>query len=122
VSKISPSLSSLPQETLSALVKLGSDLAVARLRRQESLRSWAQRIGVSVPTLMKMERGDPGVSMGIYATALWMMGRSPALAQLAAPETDRSALEADVRVAVASRSVRAPRVRTRVASVLVKTS
>ena len=106
MSKVSPSLSNLPQEVVSALAKLGADLAVARLRRKESLRAWAQRIGVSVPTLMKMERGDPGVSAGIYATGLWMMGRTGALADLAAPETDRNALEADVRAAVASRSAR----------------
>lgn len=108
MSKISFSLSSLPQEATNALAKLGADLRVARLRRKESLRSWAQRIGVSVPTLIKMERGDPGVSAGIYATALWMMGRTPALAELAAPETDRNALEADVRTALSSRRTRAP--------------
>ena len=111
VSKASPSLVSLPQEAVNALAKLGADLAVARLRRHESLRSWAQRLGISVPTLMKMERGGPGVSMGIYATALWMMGRASALAELAVPETDRSALEADVRAAVSSRSARAPKMR-----------
>ncbi|MEO8297393.1 MAG: XRE family transcriptional regulator [Burkholderiales bacterium] len=112
MSKASPSLASLPQEAVSALARLGGDLAVARLRRHESLRSWAQRLGVSVPTLMKMERGDPTVSAGIYATALWMMGRTGALAQLAAPETDRSALEADVRAAVSSRTNRAPKARS----------
>ena len=120
MSKLSPSLSCLPQETLSALLQLGADLSVARLRRQESLRSWAQRLGVSVPTLMKMERGDPGVSMGIYATALWMMGRCAALAQLAAPQTDLSALEADVRAAVSSRSIRSPRARTRAVPAVAK--
>ncbi len=120
MSKLSPSLSCLPQETLSALVQLGADLSVARLRRQESLRSWAQRLGVSVPTLMKMERGDPGVSMGIYATALWMMGRCAALAQLAAPQTDLSALEADVRAAVSSHRIRSQRARTRAVPAVVK--
>jgi hypothetical protein len=120
VSKISVSLSSLPQEAVRALEKLGADLAVARLRRKESLRSWAQRIGVSVPTLMKMERGDPGVSAGIYATALWMMGRAGAVAELANPETDRGALEADVREAVSSRSTGAPKPRRRRPSRLVK--
>lgn len=110
VSKASPSLKNLPQEALGALAGLGADLAVARLRRKESLRSWALRLGVSVPTLMKLERGDPGVSAGIYATALWLMGRTGALAQLAAPETDRGALEADVRAALESR--RAPKRRT----------
>lgn len=82
------------------LRKLGADLAVARLRRKESLASWAGRIGTSVPTLMRMEAGEAGVSMGLYATALWLMGRSSALGELAAPEHDRGALELDVRAAV----------------------
>jgi hypothetical protein len=109
VSKASLSLQGLPQETVAALARLGADLGVARLRRRESLRSWAQRMGVSVPTLMKMERGDAGVSLGIYATALWLMGRTDALAALADPQTDRGALEADVRAAVKLRSARQAR-------------
>lgn len=112
MSKASPSLSSLPAEAGGALARLGADLALARLRRKESLRSWAQRLGVSVPTLMRLERGDPGVSAGIYATALWMMGRAGALGSLAAPETDRHALEADVRAALALRSTRGRRAGT----------
>jgi hypothetical protein len=93
-------LSQMPPATQAALQQLGADLAVARLRRKESLAVWAQRMGTSVPTLMRMEAGEPGVSMGIYATALWLMGRSGALAVLAAPEADRGALELDVRAAV----------------------
>jgi hypothetical protein len=93
-------LSQMPPATLSALQQLGADLAVARLRRKESLAVWALRMGTSVPTLMRMEAGEPGVSMGIYATALWLVGRSGALAVLAAPEADRGALELDVRAAV----------------------
>ena len=94
-------LSQMPPATLSALQQLGADLAVARLRRKESLAVWALRMGTSVPTLMRMEAGEPGVSMGIYATALWLVGRCDALAGLAAPEADRGALELDVRAAVA---------------------
>ncbi len=109
MSKISTSLANLPQEVVGALERLGADLAIARLRRHESLRSWAQRIGVSVPTLIKMERGEAGVSAGIYATALWMMGRASALGELAAPESDRNSLEAEVRAALLSRGTRAPK-------------
>ncbi|WP_211235111.1 hypothetical protein [Azohydromonas australica] len=54
---------------------------------------------------MRMEKGDPSVSMGVYATALWLIGRSQAVAELAAPEHDQGALEEVVRVAKA-RSVR----------------
>ena len=90
----------LPPATRSALERLGADLAVARLRRKQSLVSWASRLGVSVPTLMRMESGEPGVGIGIYATALWLIGRDGALAELATPTNDRGALELDVREAV----------------------
>lgn len=89
----------MPSAVLTHLRELGENLALARKRRQEPLRSWAQRIGVSEPTLMRMEKGDPTVSMAVYATALWLMGRDAALPDLAAPEHDRGALEEAVRVA-----------------------
>ncbi|MEA3173663.1 MAG: hypothetical protein QOF42_1074 [Gammaproteobacteria bacterium] len=90
----------LPPAAFDALGKLGADLAVARLRRKESLASWASRMGVSVPTLMNMEAGAPSVSIGIYLTALWMIGRESALAELAAPASDSGAIEMDVRDAL----------------------
>jgi hypothetical protein len=98
--KRSAATSRLPPAAFDALGKLGADLAVARLRRKESLASWASRMGVSVPTLMNMEAGEPSVSMGIYLTALWMMGRESALADLAAPVHDTGAIEMDVREAI----------------------
>ena len=99
--KTPEALQRLPPATSSALEKLGADLAVARLRRKESLASWASRMGVTVPTLMRMEAGEPGVGIGIYATALWLIGRDAALAELAAPANDRGAMELDVREAIA---------------------
>ncbi|HJV63819.1 MAG TPA: XRE family transcriptional regulator, partial [Albitalea sp.] len=56
--------------------------------------------GVTVPTLMRLESGDPGVGIGILATALWLVGRDSQLTELAAPEHDKGALELDVRDAV----------------------
>jgi hypothetical protein len=93
-------LAQLPPATLSALEKLGADLAVARLRRKESLKTWAARMGITVPTLMRLESGDPGVGIGIVATALWLAGMDDRLADLAAPAHDQGALELDVREAV----------------------
>jgi hypothetical protein len=81
------------------LEKLGADLAVARLRRRESLKTWARRMGITVPTLQRLESGDPGVSLGIVATALWLIGRDGQLGELAAPEHDQGALEMDIREA-----------------------
>src|SRR5690242_5272932 len=96
----------LPPAATQALRGLGENLAIARVRRRESQRTWAKRLGVSVPTLIRLERGDPGVGAGIYATALWLMGRVAALPGLAAPGDDRGALEADVRGAVQRRAAR----------------
>ena len=98
--------SSLPPAAAEALRRLGENLAVARVRRKESQRLWAQRLGVSVPTLIRMEQGDAGVGMGVYATALWLIGRVAALPDVAAPQHDQGALEMDVREALRKRAVR----------------
>jgi hypothetical protein len=100
-------LTVMPPAAESALRSLGENLAIARVRRRESQRTWAKRVGCSVPTLIRMERGDPGVGMGIYATALWLIGRVAALPELATPGGDRGALENEVRDAVNRRAVRA---------------
>lgn len=101
MTKASPALTQLPPSTVAALEQLGADLAVARLRRKESLKTWAKRIGISVPTLLRLEAGEPGVSLGVLATALWLIGRDGTLATLATPKEDRGALELDVRQAEA---------------------
>ena len=98
--KTARALLQLPPATAGAIEKLGADLAVARLRRKESLRSWAQRLGVTVSTLQRLEAGDPAVGIGIVATALWLIKRDGELRNLAAPEHDQGALELDVRDAV----------------------
>lgn len=97
----------MPPLVAAQLRELGANLAIARKRRRESLKTWAQRIGISEPTVTRMERGDPSVALGIYATALWLMGRVGAIAELAAPQLDLGALEDAVKLAKA-RSVRKP--------------
>jgi len=105
--KLARALQQLPPATAAAIEKLGADLAVARLRRKESLKTWAGRMGVSVPTLQRLEAGDPSVGIGIVATALWLIQRDGELGKLAAPEHDRGALEMDVRKAEALSRARA---------------
>src|SRR4051812_23069747 len=77
-----------------------------RLRVSYGAGCWPRRIGVSVPTLIRLEHGDPGVGIGIVATALWMMGRAQALPEVADPAKDLGALEREVRDATRRRSVR----------------
>lgn len=95
--RVSPALHALPAASVAAVRQLGADLAIARKRRKQSMADWAARLQVSVPTLRRMEAGDPSVSMGVYATALWLVQRQDALAQAASPQHDLAALEAEIR-------------------------
>lgn len=105
--QVSPAARALPAASAAALRKLGGDLATARKRRSASLKDWSTRLQVSIPTLMRLERGDPTVSMGVYATALWLLNRHAALAQAADPKEDLAALEAEIQQAVRKHQPRA---------------
>lgn len=87
---------SLPGPVKESLEILGHHLRLGRKRRGESLRAWALRMDTSVPTLSAMEKGDPRVSMGVYATALWLVGRDGALRDLANPENEAGALAQEI--------------------------
>lgn len=52
----------------------------------------AERALISRATLFRLERGDPAVSMGTYATVLWALGLGDRLTDLAAPSRDRVGL------------------------------
>ena len=82
------SLSALPIPVRRALRKLGHDIRDARRRRRIPVAIMAQRASISRMTLNKVERGEPGVSMGIYATVLFVLGMAERLADLADPKDD----------------------------------
>lgn len=49
---------------------LGENIKLARLRRKLTSALVAERAGITRQTLTKVEKGDPGVAMGIYASVL----------------------------------------------------
>ena len=77
----------LPIPVRHALRKLGHDLRDAR-RRRIPVAIAAERASISRTTLVKVEKGDPGVALGIYATVLFVMGMVERLADLADPKHD----------------------------------
>jgi DNA-binding XRE family transcriptional regulator len=91
----SPSISTLPRAARKALVKLGGDIAVARKKRRISTVSMAQRAFISRGTLYKLEKGDPSVSMGVYATVLALLGLIDGLGDVADRGTDTLGLDID---------------------------
>jgi len=58
------------------LQELGSRLRLERLQRNETQAIFSARIGVSIPTLRKMEAGDTTVMVGSWSRALDIVGRS----------------------------------------------
>lgn len=85
----------LPRAARAALAKLGEDIAVARKKRRISTVSMAERAFISRGTLYKVERGDPTVSMGIYATVLSILGLIDGLGQAADRREDTLGLDID---------------------------
>ena len=83
----------MPIPVRRALRKLGLDIRDARRRRRIPAAIVAQRASISRTTLVKVEKGDPGVAMGIYATVLFVMGLSERLAELADPKNDPVGLQ-----------------------------
>lgn len=49
---------------------MGEQIKLARLRRNLSVDLTAERAGISRATLWKVEKGDPSVAIGIYASVL----------------------------------------------------
>lgn len=76
-----------------ALRKLGQDIRDARRRRRIPTAVMAERASISRTTLNKMEKGDPGVSLGNYANALFVLGLIERLGDLADVKTDTVGLE-----------------------------
>jgi len=91
---------------LEAVRLLGEQVQLARRERRWTLQELAERVGVSVPTMRKVERGDPSVGLGIAFEAATLTG-----VPLFHPDPSRLSLEAarvEDRLAVLPRLVRKP--------------
>jgi transcriptional regulator with XRE-family HTH domain len=83
----------LPIPVARNLRKLGHDIKDARRRRRIPMAIAAQRSSISKTTLIKVERGDAGVSIGSYATVLFVLGMADRLADLVDPRNDPVGLQ-----------------------------
>ena len=83
----------LPLPIKRALAKLGQDIHSARVRRRITTTTMAERAFITRMTLRKVERGDPGVSLGIYAPSCSSLGLRRRIADLADSRTDDVGLQ-----------------------------
>ena len=82
-----------PLPVTRALRKLGHDIRDARRRRRLPMAIVMQRASISKPTLIKIERGDPTVSIANYATVLFVIGVVDRLADLVDAKNDAVGLQ-----------------------------
>ena len=85
-----------PQAVLQQIELLAQNIVIARKRRKETQAQWAQRLGVSQPTMARIERGDPSVAMASYVMCMWLVNQAHGLADLIAPQNDMASLEREV--------------------------
>jgi transcriptional regulator with XRE-family HTH domain len=83
----------LPLPVKRALAKLGQDIRSARLRRRITTTTMAERAFITRVTLRKVEQGNPGVALGIYATIMFVLGLTPRIADLADTRSDEVGLQ-----------------------------
>jgi hypothetical protein len=83
----------LPIPVTRALRKLGHDIRDARRRRRIPAEIAAARASISRTTLVKIEKGEPGVAIGSYAIVLLVLGLTDRLADLADPRDDAVGLQ-----------------------------
>ncbi len=88
-------ISPLPIPVRKALKKLETDIYDARRRRRIPTTLMAERAGISRTTLNKVEKGDPSISLGIYASVLFVLGITERLAELADIKFDETGRRLD---------------------------
>ncbi len=68
------------------VIALGKRLRTARLRRKMTQSMLAERVGISVPTLGKLEAGDPSTSLATMLRLLTVLGMAGDIDLLAAED------------------------------------
>ena len=74
--------SPMPLPVERAIHKLGNDISLARRRRHISQVSLAERMGASLSTVRRMEKGDVRVPIHFFARALHVFGEIQVLEHL----------------------------------------
>lgn len=85
----------MPPHLKQAIKKLGHDINTARRRRQLTVAMMTQRAGISKPTYLRVEKGDPSVSFGIYCMVLFALGKADRIKDLMDISQDETGLMLD---------------------------
>jgi transcriptional regulator with XRE-family HTH domain len=81
-------LTAIPYPVEQAIKKVGSNLRVARLRRKQTIREVAEKIGTGVRAIRDAENGKTSTGVVVYAALLWAYGLLQPFEDLADPRAD----------------------------------
>ena len=85
-----------PPTVQRALRALGRDIGIARRKRRLPVADFAVRMGVSQGTLIRLEKGEAGVSIGAFAMALLALGELHRIEEILDVSRDDTGLMLDV--------------------------
>lgn len=81
-----------PPFILSQIAQLAQHIVTTRKARGETQAQWAEKLGISQPTMARIERGDPAIATATYVMCLWLVNPALNLLQLvAAPVSETTA-------------------------------
>lgn len=95
-----------PPAILSQIEQLAQRIVQQRKSRGETQAQWAAMVGISQPTMARIERGDPAVAMATYVSCLWQLNPALDLGQLL-PARESSAQDASLSIAASKSSKKA---------------
>ena len=79
----------LSAEVGELLKTYGERVRVARMRRRWTQAELSERMNVERRTVARLEKGNPGVGMGAFLTALWTLDLWPTAQDVADPAADK---------------------------------
>ena len=79
-----------------SLIVLGHNIKTARLQRRLPQAVLAERAGVGLSTLTKIEKGDCGVAIGTVAAVINALGLGTPFSEIAKADPLAQALEAEI--------------------------
>ena len=62
-----------PAFILEQVQQIAQRIVSARKARGQTQAQWAQQLGISQPTMARIERGDPAIATATYVMCLWLV-------------------------------------------------
>jgi len=81
-----------PYPVEQALIRLGNNLRLARLRRKQTIADVAEKIGTGVRAVRDAENGKASSGVAVYAALLWAFDLLQPFEELANPLKDQEGL------------------------------